>query len=77
MSLKKGVVHIVPVILVFALLIILPLLIIKFVFKKGLPFDDRKPTVAMKSEYSNPFDKKSQYVNPFSEFKNPFTNLNK
>lgn len=77
MSLKKGVVHLLPIILIFALLVILPLLIIKFVFKKGLPFEDKKPTVALKSEYNNPFDKKSQYVNPFSESKNPFTNLNK
>lgn len=33
------------------------------------------PTIALKSEYSNPFDEKSQYENPFNSeetYKNPF-----
>ena len=32
-------------------------------------------SVALKSEYSNPFEKETQYVNPFSSRKNPFDEL--
>lgn len=32
-------------------------------------------TVALKSEYENPFDKNTQYVNPFNSYKNPFDEL--
>lgn len=32
-------------------------------------------SVALKTEYSNPFDKETQYVNPFSSKKNPFDEL--
>ena len=63
--------------IVLAVIVGVSLLVIKFVFKKNLPFGEQKPTVALKTEYQNPFDKKTQYVNPFKEFKNPFTNLNK
>ena len=31
--------------------------------------------VALKTEYSNPFDEKSSYDNPFSETHNPFDDL--
>lgn len=32
----------------------------------------KKPTVEIKSQYKNPFDKSTQYVNPFEKYKNPF-----
>lgn len=32
-------------------------------------------TVALKSEYQNPFDKNTQYENPFSSYHNPFDEL--
>lgn len=37
------------------------------------------PTIALKTEYSNPFDEKSQYENPFNSeetYKNPFDTSN-
>ena|SRR3989344_3068209 len=74
---KKGIVHILLIVVVLGVFVVAALLVIKFVFKKNLPFSAQKPTVALKTEYQNPFDKKTQYVNPFEEFKNPFTNLNK
>ncbi len=35
----------------------------------------KEPTVELKSEYQNPFDKSSQYTNPFSGYRNPFDAL--
>ena len=35
----------------------------------------KEPTVALKTQYQNPFDKATQYVNPFSSYQNPFDNL--
>lgn len=32
-------------------------------------------TVALKSEYENPFDKDTQYENPFNSYHNPFDEL--
>lgn len=32
-------------------------------------------SVALKTDYSNPFDRETQYVNPFSSKKNPFDEL--
>lgn len=32
----------------------------------------KKPTVTLKTEYNNPFNKEVQYVNPFEKYKNPF-----
>jgi len=41
--------------------------------------DDEKvvsePSITLKTQYQNPFDKTSQYVNPFAETKNPFDAL--
>lgn len=42
----------------------------------GTPFS-KEPTVELKEEYKNPFDKRSQYVNPFDQYKSPFLNLKK
>lgn len=39
---------------------------------QNIPFLSKKPKVAIKTEYKNPFDKKTQYVNPFDTYKNPF-----
>lgn len=33
----------------------------------------KQPTVELKTEYKNPFNKETQYVNPFDTYKNPFT----
>lgn len=32
----------------------------------------QKATVALQTQYQNPFDKGTQYANPFSQYKNPF-----
>ena len=37
----------------------------------------KQPTVEVKTEYQNPFDKKTQYVNPFDQYKSPSLNLKK
>jgi len=39
---------------------------------QNVPFLQKEPTVSLKTDYQNPFDKKTQYVNPFDEYKNPF-----
>ena len=72
---KKGVVHhtgliIIAVIAVWAL--VLYLLISKNILKVKTPFTEKEPTVELKTEYSNPFDKNTQYINPFDQTKNPF-----
>ncbi len=38
-----------------------------------LNFFQKKPTVELKKDYKNPFNKETQYVNPFQTYKNPFT----
>lgn len=76
MDYKKGIVHLFPLILIAALVITGWFLVFKFLLKGKLPFGKPKqPTVELKTEYKNPFDKKSQYVNPIDQFKNPFTTL--
>lgn len=35
----------------------------------------QQPTVPLRTEYKNPFEKNTQYTNPFSEYKNPFDNV--
>jgi len=37
----------------------------------------QEPTVVVKTEYQNPFDKNTQYVNPFDQYKSPLVNLKK
>lgn len=71
MGYKKGVVHLLPIILIAAIIIGVYFLIYKFVLKKNLPFTKQEPKVELKTEYKNPFNKNTQYVNPFDEFKNP------
>ncbi len=42
--------------------------------KVSLPGAKKEPTVQVKSEYKNPFNKDTQYVNPFDQYKSPFIN---
>lgn len=35
------------------------------------------PSVSVKTEYKNPFEKSTQYVNPFDQYKSPLANLKK
>jgi len=52
------------------------LLLSQGVLKKAPIFGPKKePTVGLKTEYKNPFDKKTQYINPFDQFKSPFQTL--
>lgn len=37
-----------------------------------LSFLQKKPSVAIKEEYKNPFKKETQFINPFQQYKNPF-----
>lgn len=75
---QKGVIHlIVPLILLLILgvggFILVSLGIIKLPNLPFLSFLQKKPAVAIKEEYKNPFKKETQYVNPFESYKNPFT----
>lgn len=69
-------------VLIFALLaVILLILVLANTMQRVKPQKatptrvSKEPTVNLKKEYQNPFDKNSQYVNPFSQYKNPFDNL--
>lgn len=59
-------------------LIIVVLVGIILAYSKAVPiasqliFQKKQPTVTLKTEYNNPFNKESQYVNPFEKYKNPF-----
>lgn len=69
--------------LIFALLAVLLLIIVvanitqksNIILQTITPTKSKEPTVSLKKEYKNPFDKNAQYVNPFSQYKNPFDNL--
>ena len=73
---KRGIAHLLLIILVAIVVLAVPMLIAKFIFNKKIGFGKKEPNVALKTEYKNPFDKKTQYVNPFEESKNPFANIN-
>lgn len=76
MGLKKGVGHLLLILVVGALIIGFWFAVYKFVLKGKIPFlKSSEPNVELKTEYKNPFDKETQYVNPFDEFKNPLVNL--
>lgn len=78
MGFKKGIAHILPVILIAIVVIGVWLLIYTFVLKKkvSLPgLSGKEPTVELKKDYKNPFNKNAQYVNPFDDFKNPLAQL--
>lgn len=79
---QRGVVHLVlPLFLLLiagvAVFILISLGIIKNPFRNLPVVGEKEPTVAIKQEYKNPFDKKSQYVNPFDQYKSPLLNLKK
>lgn len=75
MGYKRGVLHLLPIVLILVLVVAVYFLVAKFVFKFKLPFGSKEPRVELKTEYKNPFDKNTQYVNPFDQFKNPLVNL--
>lgn len=78
MSSQKGVLHLLPLLLVLVLIIGAALF---FLFKDKFnlpssPFQTSTgPKVEVKTEYKNPFKKETQYVNPFDEYKSPFLNF--
>lgn len=61
-----------------AVLLIIVLIGVLLAYSKGVPlpsqlvFQKKQPTVTLKTEYNNPFNKETQYVNPFEKYKNPF-----
>lgn len=72
---NKGVIHLA---LPFVFLLVLAgglfiLVSLKIIKLPALPFLQKGPSVELKTEYKNPFDKETQYVNPFESYKNPFT----
>lgn len=69
---QKGIAHLL-LILVIAVVAILGFLVAtgKIKLPGNLSFE-KKPTVAVKTEYENPFKKETQFVNPFQTYKNPF-----
>lgn len=81
MNNQKGVVHLVLLFLVLLILIggvVYGLIFFKIIKNplQSLPVIGKQdPTIAVKSEYKNPFDKKSQYVNPFDQYKSALLNL--
>lgn len=71
---QKGVIHLalpVVVLIVAAVVALVYFGLIKNPLQT-LPFSKSGPSVPLKSEYKNPFDKETQYVNPFETYKNPF-----
>lgn len=78
MTSKKGIAHLLVIVVVAVFAILLPLLALKFIFKKdiSIPGQSQDPDVELKSEYKNPLKKDSQYVNPFDQYKSPFLTLN-
>ena len=78
MDYKRGIAHLLVIVVVAVLVIALPVLALKFIFKKNIPFLDSKsePKVELRLEYTNPLKKESQYINPFDQYKSPFLTLN-
>lgn len=69
---QKGIAHLL-LILVVAVVAVVGFLVAtgKIKLPGNLSFE-KKPAVALKTEYKNPFKKETQYVNPFETYKNPF-----
>lgn len=76
-SREAGVAHLLLPIIILLIIGV----VVYFLFSQGIiknPFQNLKlpgqggPSVSLKSEYNNPFDKNTQYVNPFEGYKNPF-----
>ena len=69
---QRGIVHLFPLLLIAALIIGVILVLTGTIKGPAIPFLQKKPTVELKTEYNNPFNKETQYVNPFDTYKNPF-----
>lgn len=74
---EKGVIHLVlPLVLLLIIgagaFALIYFGIIQNPLKKIPYLGQKQPTVAVKQEYKNPFNKDTQYVNPFQTNKNPF-----
>lgn len=69
---RRGIIHLLPFVIIAAILLVVGYLVFGKVLKGKLPFLKSEPKVALKQEYKNPFDKNTQYANPFDSFKNPF-----
>lgn len=70
---QRGVLHLLPLLLIGAIIIGV-ILVATGKFKlPSLPFGQKGPKVELKTEYKNPFKQETQYVNPFETYKNPFT----
>ena len=74
---QKGVVHLLPLLLFFAVLAGIGVyLLMKGTAKLPSPgLFEKEPTVETQSVYKNPFDENTQYVNPFDQYKSPFLSL--
>ena len=70
---QKGVLHLLPLLLIAAIVIGAILVFTGKVKLPGAPFGQKGAKVEPKKEYNNPFKKETQYVNPFETYKNPFT----
>jgi len=75
-QLKKGFAHLIPIFIILALAVAGAYYIYTKVLNKRLSLPGSgEPTVQLKKDYKNPFDKKTQYVNPFDEYKSPLHSL--
>lgn len=75
---QKGVIHLLPLLLIVALVgagILVYLGVIKLPSESLPPAEKKEPIVSLQNQYKNPFDKDAQYLNPFSQYKNPFDTL--
>lgn len=73
MNNQRGFLHLLPLLLIAALIVGVILVAtgkVKLPF--SVPFLQQGPKVDLKTEYKNPFNKETQYVNPFETYKNPF-----
>ena len=75
MSKDNGNITILLIVLIIAAIVVAVL-----VFKGKVPnpvsqLTSKEPTIALQTQYNNPFDDSAQYVNPFNSYKNPLNNL--
>lgn len=70
---QRGIVHLLPLLLIAAVIIGAILVFTGKLKLPSLPFFQKGPKVELKTEYKNPFKQETQYVNPFETYKNPFT----
>lgn len=72
---QKGIIHLLPLEVVFVLIVagVLVYLVTQGIIKLPSSLFQKGPKVQLQTEYKNPFKKESQFVNPFETYKNPFT----